>query len=227
MSGGVGLIGSFVSEIDFDANDSVGTGTDGIAGDGTVGTAGVDFLTTSSASSNFVATFTSAGAPVKVAGRRRGNGHPPRGRLESQPGRFRGLRCDLRKGHWRHLDGDNSLGGGLDIVVAKINATTGAVMWGKQFGGTGDQLCQSVAMDNSGNVIIAGGYNGTLQFGTLAAFPTVSGSTSSLLYVATLDGGTGTPTAASTWGTRARSVRSPSPSMRATTSSWPAAWVRT
>ena len=72
---------------------------------------------------------------------------------------------------------------------------------GAQFGGAGDQLCQSVAMDSAGNVIIAGGYNGTLQFGALAAFPTVSGSTSSLLYVATLDGVTGTPTAASTWGT--------------------------
>jgi len=86
-------------------------------------------------------------------------------------------------------------------VVAKINATTGAVIWGKQFGGAGDQLCQAVSMDNSGNVIIAGGYNGTLQFGTLAAFPVVSPSTYSLLYAAVLASADGTPTAASTWGT--------------------------
>jgi hypothetical protein len=91
------------------------------------------------------------------------------------------------------------LGGGLDIVVAKIDAATGNVLWGKQIGGAGDQTCNSVAVDGNGDVVIAGSYNGTLNFGSpTTAFPVVSGS--KLLYVAKLSGTNGAPLAAQTWG---------------------------
>ena len=195
-SGGVGLIGSFVSEIDFDSHDSGGNGPDG-----TIGTPGVDFLTTQVASAGFVATFDQNGNPVHSLATNVGSGTLLA--IASNPAQDAFAVCGVTtvKATGGILTGTNSAGGGADILVAKIDATTGAVIWGAQFGGAGDQLCQSVAMDSAGNVIIAGGYNGTLQFGALAAFPTVSGSTSSLLYVATLDGVTGTPTAASTWGT--------------------------
>jgi hypothetical protein len=61
-------------------------------------------------------------------------------------------------------------GGAADLVVAVIdastgNTTSGSVLWGRQFGGAGDQVCQAVAIDGSGKVTIAGTYNGTLDFG--------------------------------------------------------------
>jgi hypothetical protein len=101
-------------------------------------------------------------------------------------------------------DGSAVYGGGMDIVVAKIDATTGKVVWGKQFGGAGDQVCQSVAIDSNGDVIIAGNYNGTLQFGALTAFPVLD-STRALIYVARLKAADGTPLVAKAWGTSGRS----------------------
>jgi hypothetical protein len=60
-------------------------------------------------------------------------------------------------------------------------------------------------MDNSGNVIIAGGYTGTLNFGgTAANFTVQSDTTMALLYIAKLDGLTGTPIVAQTWGSSGR-----------------------
>ena len=58
-----------------------------------------------------------------------------------------------------------------------------------------------MAIDNSGNVIIAGGYTGTLAF---SGFPVVSDTSLALLYVAKLDSTTGAVSAAATWGTAGR-----------------------
>jgi hypothetical protein len=54
-----------------------------------------------------------------------------------------------------------------------INGSDGTVIWGKQIGGTGDQTCESATIDNNGDVIIAGNYGGTLDFGG-GALPPVS-----------------------------------------------------
>jgi len=100
-------------------------------------------------------------------------------------------------------------GGSMDIVVAVIDASNdpnsvGKVIWGRQFGGAGDQACESVAMDSAGNVAIAGSYNGTLFFDpTNAALQLDAGSTSGSLalpFVAVLDPN-GTPVHAASWGT--------------------------
>jgi hypothetical protein len=72
-----------------------------------------------------------------------------------------------------------------DAIIAKVNSTTGAVIWGRQYGGVGSQLCKAVTMDSSGNVFAAGVYNGT--FGALDTF----GSTSQAIWVAKLDNTTG------------------------------------
>jgi hypothetical protein len=99
----------------------------------------------------------------------------------------------------------------MDIFVAKIDATTGHVSWGRQFGGAGDQVCESVAMDSSGNVIVAGNYNGTLHFGGGAAdFSDVNDSSGdpelgkAILFVAKLDKDTGSAISAKTWGSAGR-----------------------
>jgi hypothetical protein len=98
----------------------------------------------------------------------------------------------------------DNYGGGMDIVVAKIDHT-GKVLWARQFGGAGDQICQSVTVDNNGDVIIAGNYNGTLSFDTFS-LPTVSNISVALLYVAKLNGSTGSVISAATWGTAGRII---------------------
>jgi ribosomal protein S5 len=110
------------------------------------------------------------------------------------------------------VTGAATAGGSMDIVVAVIDAgstpaNTGKVLWGRQFGGVGDQVCESLAMDNAGNVVMAGTYNGALSFGDPALFPalqlpTVGASGLSLMFVATLDT-TGTVQKAASWGTTA------------------------
>ena len=97
-------------------------------------------------------------------------------------------------------------GGGSDIIVAVFNAANGSLVWGKQFGGTNEQLCNAVAFDDAGNVYITGPYQGTLQFGALAALTTPSGSNKAT-YVAKLDGATGTPLAVAAFGRASGTVR--------------------
>lgn len=49
----------------------------------------------------------------------------------------------------------NTVAGYFDIFLAKINPN-GNVLWVKKFGGSGDDLCKSVASDGQGNVYISG-----------------------------------------------------------------------
>ena len=86
-----------------------------------------------------------------------------------------------------------------DILVAKINATTGAVLWSKQIGAAGSQLCNAVGMDAAGNVLVAGMYNGTLDFGS-GAFSPAPASTSMAIWMAKLDAATGSTMAAKSFG---------------------------
>lgn len=98
--------------------------------------------------------------------------------------------------------------GTTDIVVAKINAADGTVVWARQIGGAGTQACNAVTADGS-NVYLTGAYQGTLDFGNgVGAFP-VAGTTRRLLWVAKLSDTDGTSLAARTWGTTGtQSVRS-------------------
>lgn len=84
-----------------------------------------------------------------------------------------------------------SNGGGQDVVVAAIKASDGTVLWGKLFGGAMDQTCTAAAIDDTGNVLIAGQYAGALDFGNGALTPAPTGTTDHLLWVAKLDGATG------------------------------------
>jgi hypothetical protein len=104
-------------------------------------------------------------------------------------------------GGTRATDGDGNDIGGMDIIVAVIDATTGNVMWGYQFGGTGDQTCSAIAMDSAGIVYITGTYNGALDFGGGHTLATVDTSGLALPYVAVLAAADGTVTQARTWGT--------------------------
>ena len=112
-SGGVGLIGSFVSEIDFDSQ-RLGRNAR-MAPDGTIGTAGVDFLTTQCFGLGIRGHVRPKRQPGAFPGHQRGLGHAARHRLEPRARRFRGLRRYHCQGHRWHPHGTNSAGGGADI----------------------------------------------------------------------------------------------------------------
>jgi hypothetical protein len=54
--------------------------------------------------------------------------------------------------------------GGNDIFVTKINAA-GLPQWGQRFGSTSNDLGEALAVDGSGNVLVAGYFQGTVSFG--------------------------------------------------------------
>jgi hypothetical protein len=212
----VGLIGRFDYEVDFSGNNSDGTGPTGNVGD-----AGVDFLVAGATNAPFYAVISgsSSGAfasPIKAhqvdldTGTLMAIGSNPTQDAFAICGKtHKAVKASTNSAglitNGTGTGGAGIYGGGMDIVVAKIDASDGHVIWGEQFGGAGDQVCESVTMDSSGNVIIAGGYTGTLSFGgTASDFPVVDDTTMALLYVAKLDGSTGAPITAQTWGTTGR-----------------------
>ena len=54
--------------------------------------------------------------------------------------------------------------GAYDIYLAKLGSN-GSYVWSKRFGDGNEQVVQDVAVDASGNVIIAGYFEGTVDFG--------------------------------------------------------------
>jgi len=97
-------------------------------------------------------------------------------------------------------------GGGMDVVVAAINAIDGTVIWAKLLGGAMDQVCNAAAIDDTGNVLLTGQYAGTLDFGTGALTPAPTGTTDKILWVAKLNGTTGAAIAAQAFGTSGQIV---------------------
>ncbi|MBI4699654.1 MAG: SBBP repeat-containing protein [Deltaproteobacteria bacterium] len=54
--------------------------------------------------------------------------------------------------------------GSYDVFVAKLDQN-GACLWSKRFGDPSDQQARAVAADPAGNVLVAGNFNGTVNFG--------------------------------------------------------------
>ncbi len=77
--------------------------------------------------------------------------------------------------------------GGNDIFVVKYDAA-GTVVWAKKFGDTAEQVASSVAIDSAGDVILAGEFLGTVNFGGMAITSVMN---SSDIFVAKLSGATG------------------------------------
>jgi hypothetical protein len=65
-------------------------------------------------------------------------------------------------------------GGGLDIFVAKLD-TDGNHLWSRRYGDAAAQTARAVAVDPSGNVIVAGGFEGELAIGAPALSLTSAG----------------------------------------------------
>jgi hypothetical protein len=52
-----------------------------------------------------------------------------------------------------------------DIFVAKYSSSTGTHLWSKGFGSTGDDQGKATAVDSSGNVVVTGHFNNSIDFG--------------------------------------------------------------
>jgi hypothetical protein len=85
-----------------------------------------------------------------------------------------------------------------DIIIAKLS-DTGSVVWARQIGGVGSQLCRTVALGADGTVYAAGAHNGTLDFGD-GALP-VLGSSVQAVWVAKFDGADGHTLVSKSFGT--------------------------
>ncbi len=86
-----------------------------------------------------------------------------------------------------------------DVLIAKIDAGTGAVIWSRQFANPGSQQCTSIALDALGDVYAAGLYNGTLDLGA-GPLPLAPGKNAQAIWVAKLDGASGSTKSAASWG---------------------------
>ncbi|MDB4517000.1 hypothetical protein N9089_05310, partial [Crocinitomicaceae bacterium] len=54
--------------------------------------------------------------------------------------------------------------GGTDFYIQKLDATTGAFIWGKSFGGSSSDSGKAIEVDASGNVYVTGIFNNTVDF---------------------------------------------------------------
>ncbi len=79
-------------------------------------------------------------------------------------------------------------GGNLDIFVTRYSGADGNHQWSKLFGKAFDQVGRDVAMSPDGNVLITGGFEGTIDW---KSGTTMSAIGTSDVYVAKLDGLTG------------------------------------
>jgi hypothetical protein len=57
------------------------------------------------------------------------------------------------------VNNGGSNGGLKDVIIAVFDASNGNLVWGKQLGSASDEECDSVTIDDAGNVIAAGKYN--------------------------------------------------------------------
>ncbi len=90
-------------------------------------------------------------------------------------------------------------GDGLeDVIIAKLS-DTGSVLWARQIGGAGTQLCKTVALGADGTVYAAGLHNGSIDFGD-GALP-VLGTAVQAVWVAKLDGTDGHALVSKSFGT--------------------------
>jgi len=67
--------------------------------------------------------------------------------------------------------------GNGDVLLAKYNSA-GTCQWAKLFGDSADQFPVSLAVDSTGNIALAGAFQGTIRFAPLAAISNTGGSDS-------------------------------------------------
>ena len=102
----------------------------------------------------------------------------------------------------------NTLAGGLgvtraggkgDVLVAKLSADSGKVLWAGQYGGAADESCDGIAADSKGRVYITGylSKGSSVDFGNQVILGGPTGTGQKSVYLAQLDSTSG----AAVWGT--------------------------
>ncbi|MEI6226481.1 MAG: hypothetical protein WCS72_17180, partial [Deltaproteobacteria bacterium] len=89
-------------------------------------------------------------------------------------------------------------GGTQDIVIAVFNSA-GTLQWSKEIGGANEEACNSIAIDDVGDVYAAGQYDGALTF-TGVALPSPGSSFRRWIWVAKFNGTTGAAVAQASFG---------------------------
>ncbi len=79
-----------------------------------------------------------------------------------------------------------TFGGGTDIVIGMFKSD-GTLVWSRQIGAAGTEECDSLVIDNNGDLYAAGKYNGALDLG-LGALPNPSSNFRRWLWVAKMSG---------------------------------------
>jgi hypothetical protein len=92
-----------------------------------------------------------------------------------------------------------------DILLAKVDASTGAILWSRQIGGVGMQTCTSLAMDAAGDVFAAGHYNRTLDLGN-GPLPLVPVQSARAIWAGKFDGTTGAAKVGNGWDSGLKNV---------------------
>jgi len=109
------------------------------------------------------------------------------------------------------VPGATFAGGQDDIVIGMFNSA-GTFQWARQIGGAQEEECDSIAIDDVGNLYAAGKYDGTLNFCTGAngdcvgsALPNPNSSFRKWLWLAKFNGTTGAAMAQTSFGSGAGS----------------------
>jgi hypothetical protein len=76
--------------------------------------------------------------------------------------------------------------GSTDMFIAKYSAA-GTHLWSRRFGGTGNERPLAMALDGSGNILVAGNFSGTASLGG-ASFSSTVGSTDAFIAKYSPDG---------------------------------------
>jgi len=85
--------------------------------------------------------------------------------------------------------GPLSSSGLRDVFVAKFTSA-GQFVWARKFGGSGDDLLQSLAADSAGSVALAGKFQGSISFGG-TALTSAGGDDAFLARISGIDGAAG------------------------------------
>jgi hypothetical protein len=99
-----------------------------------------------------------------------------------------------------------SFGGGNTDVVIAVFESSGALRWAKQIGGANDEECDALAVDDNGDVLAAGIYNGALSF-TGPPLPPPASQTTHWMWMARFNGQSGSALAQASFGSGAGSKK--------------------
>ena len=86
--------------------------------------------------------------------------------------------------------------GGTDAFLVKYAGATGAHVWSKMVGGSGDEQASAIAFDSSGNAILAGSFTATLNLDGVS----LSAPLSTAMFIAKYTSASGALIGAKGWG---------------------------